>query len=570
MTDTNFPENNDFLEDDDLFSALRADNTPPETSDELFPDETILPEEEQFPDAYPESPEDAYAGDAYAEDAYAENDYPVEEDTVADDPFHADLTVPETAEELAADDHAMYSAGLTHPEDAQFRFGDDDADFRRLFEDSEPAPETVPAPAEEAPVYTDPAEPEEELPAEPEEAPVRRSRRERPVRKGRPKHRKGSGLFSLPQLAASAVWLLIVLAIGVSLGRLIWVCAADVLAFGREERTVTVSITADDTMDTIAQKLHDAGLIRYQGLFKLYADLSHAEKKITTGTFSLSTIYDYHALVNMMSPRAGNRAVVEDVLIPEGFTCRQIFALLEEKGICKAADLEAWAADGELKDYWFLEDVPRGSKYCLEGYLFPDTYDFYENSTPKQALEKMLDGFNYRVTEELMPELDALNEHLAAMMRENGSGEDFIAANRFTLHELITVASLIEKETAGNDESPTIASVIYNRLFLWGDTPRYLNIDASVIYALEGKTDLTAADMGVDSPYNTYTNTGLTPGPIANPGVSSLKAALHPEETPYYYYVLDPEAGTHIFSKTLEEHEKNVEKVKERVQDEEA
>lgn len=554
MTDTNFPENNDFLEESELFED-------PFAGDALFGD---------TPEAQPDAADGSYSEDVYFDEGSPAAEFPgsgcAQESAEEDMILPEDMTLPTVSEELTAADSEMYDAGLTHPEDAQFRFGaeDESTDLPQFFPESEPEN----APTDDEPVYSDESEPDPaEEQAEPasesgEELPAPRSRRERPVRKGRPKRRKGSGLFSLPQLAAAAVWILIVLAIGVSLGRTIWVCAADVLAFGREEKTVTLSITSDDTMDTIAEKLQKAGLIRYKGLFLFYADLSHAENKITTGTFTLSTIYDYHALVSMMSPRAGNRAVIEDVLIPEGFTCRQIFALLEEKGICKAADLEAWAADGALKDYWFLEDVPRGSKYCLEGYLFPDTYDFYENSTPKQALEKMLDGFAYRVDDDLLPELDALNVHLSEMMRKNGSSEDFIAANQFTLHDLITVASLIEKETAGNEESPKIASVIYNRLFYWGSTPRYLNIDASVIYALEGKTDLTAADMSVDSPYNTYTNTGLTPGPIANPGISSLTAALNPADTNYYYYVLDPEVGEHIYSKTLEEHEKNVDAVR--------
>jgi len=420
--------------------------------------------------------------------------------------------------------------------------------------------------------------PEEIVPVEPfddggefqqmfekKEDPLSVPKKERPARKGRPRRRKGDGLFSIPHLLAAAIWLLIIVAIGVSLGRMIWVCAADVLAFGRENKEVTISITADDTMETIAGKLHDAGLINIPELFLLYADLTDVEEehKITTGTFTLNAIYDYMALVNHMGPRSTNRAVVEDVLIPEGFNCRQIFALLEEKGICKAADLEAYAANGELDDYWFLEGVERGDKYCLEGFLFPDTYDFYENSTPKLALEKMLDGFQYRFTEELLAQLPELNGRLTEKMKKNGENEEFIAANQLTLRDVLTVASLIEEETANNAESYRIASVIYNRLFSWGNTPRYLNIDASIIYALGGKTDLTAEDMAVDSPYNTYTHTGLTPGPISNPGLASIQAALKFEDTNYYYYVLNPATGEHQFSKTYDEHTKWVEKFRE-------
>lgn len=385
--------------------------------------------------------------------------------------------------------------------------------------------------------------------------------KDRPTRKGRPRRPKGYGLLGIPHLLATVIWLMLIVAIGVSLGRMIWVCAADVLAFGREEKIVTISINKEDTIETITEKLHNAGLVRYPELFLLYADISDAEEKITTGSFTLNTLYDYHALVNQMSPRSGNRVIIEDVLIPEGYNCSQIFALLEEKGVCKAADLEEWAANGELGEYWFLEGVERGSKYCLEGFLFPDTYDFYENSNPKLVLEKMLNGFEYRFSEEVYAKLPALNERLSEMMRKNGKDEAYIAANQLDLRKLITVASLIEEETANAKESYKIASVIYNRLFNWGSNPPFLNIDAAIFYALGAhKSALTAEDLQVDSPYNTYRYAGLVPGPISNPGLDSISAALDPEDTAFYYYVLNPAAGEHDFSKTLQEHEKKVEK----------
>ena len=506
--------------------------------------ESNFPEEYNYndiPDETGSAAEEALSGDVLADifdsdDAYIRGpEAAIPDEAACAEPLHDDLADPETRDELVAADHAMYSAGLQHPEDTEFLFDEE-------LPDQADAPETE-----------EDALPLEVAPEEP--APVRK---ERPVRKGRPKRKKGPGLFGIPHILATVIWLLIIVAIGTTLGRFLWVCAADVLAFGREDKDVTISVTTEDTMDSIAEKLHSAGLVRYPKLFLLYADLTDAEEDITTGTFTLNTVYDYHALVSQMSPRSGARAVVEDVLIPEGYNCRQIFALLEEKGICKAADLEKWAAEGELSDYWFLEGVDRGHKYCLEGFLFPDTYDFYENSTPRAALEKMLDGFDYRVNEKMREQIPVLNERLTEMMRKNGDSEEFIADNQFTIRDVVNVASLIEKETASNQESYRIASVIYNRLFNWGNTPRLLNIDATIIYALGGKTDLTSEDMTVDSPYNTYINTGLTPGPIANPGLASMEAALNPESTSYYYYVLDPNSGVHQFSKTLAEHEKKI------------
>ena len=389
--------------------------------------------------------------------------------------------------------------------------------------------------------------------------------KERPTRKGRPRRPKGYGLLGIPHILATIIWLMLIVAIGVSLGRMVWVCAADVLAFGREEKIVSISVTTADNLETIAEKLHKAGLVNYPELFLLYADLTDAEEKITTGTFTLNTVYDYHALVNQMSPRSGNRVVIEDVLIPEGYNCAQIFALLEQKGICKAADLEAWAASGELDDYWFLEGVERGNKYCLEGYLFPDTYDFYENSTPKLALEKMLDGFDYRYSEELHAKLPVLNERLSTMMRKNGKSEEFIAENQFDLRKLLTVASLIEEETASAKESYNIASVIYNRLYNWGSNPPYLNIDATLLYVLGHKEALTSEDLAYESPYNTNINKGLIPGPITNPGLNSINATLNPDNTNYHYYVLDTKAETrqHHFSETYDEHVNFINELKE-------
>ena len=486
------------------------------------------------------------------------------------DPLEHDrLTAPELGDEITADESAMAWHGMTHPSEPEPPFDLSILDDPDL-DETEPVPdeEVLPEPAEQETGdtadsgdgydiayddgYTDAEAPEEPLPEEPlpeEPAPVR----ERPVRKGRPRRKKGEGLFGLPHILSTAVWLCIVLAIGVTLGRMLWVCAADVLAFGRTDRSVTITIYQSDTIDDITEKLHRAGLIKYPSLFKLYASLAVDEGEIQPGIWDLNTLYDYHALVNMMSA-SSTREVVK-VTIPEGYTCRQIFDLLEENKVATAIDLKSYASDGELSEYWFLDGVERSSGYCLEGFLFPDTYEFYKNSTPREALEKMLDNFEVKFSEELQGQIVSLNAHISDMMRGDGRSEEYIAEHQFDVHDVVIVASMIEKETAGNDESPTIASVIYNRLFRWGSTPAYLNIDASVIYALDGKTDLTAEDLKVDSPYNTYTHTGLTPGAISNPGLASIKAALNPAASDYYFYVLDPAQGVHHFSTTYEEHE---------------
>ena len=373
--------------------------------------------------------------------------------------------------------------------------------------------------------------------------------------KRRPKRKKTYNFFGIPQILSTAVWLAMILFIGVTLGRFMWVCAADVLAFGRADKEVVVEITEEDDMDAIIAQLQEKGLIRYPWLFQLYADLSHAEEDIELGTFTLNTNYDYHALVNELSS-SGSRVEVT-VQIPDGYNCRQIFKLLEEKGVASVASLEEFAANGELSNYWFLEDVERGDKYCLEGFLFPDTYNFYQGGGAEHAISKLLGGFNNKFNEDMQHALDALNKDLAATMRANGKSDDYVVENMLTVQELITVASLIEKEAASAKESPNIASVIYNRLYDWGSNPRYLNIDAAIVYVTGNNKEI---DTSYDSPYNTYLNTGLTPTPIANPGMSSIEAALKPADTNYYYYVLNPETGSHVFASTYDEHAANVAK----------
>ena len=314
-------------------------------------------------------------------------------------------------------------------------------------EESEPQPEEP---------DTQPEQPRIPAPSQEKSAP------ERPIRKGRPRRKKGEGLLGIPNILATAVWLAITVVIGVTLGRMLWVCAADVLAFGREDRSVTITVYENDTIDDIAAKLHQADLIRYPGLFKLYASLAVDEGEIRPGIWDLNTRYDYHALVKMMSP-SSTRKVIE-IMIPEGYSCRQIFALLQENKVCTVQDLSAYAASGELDDYWFLEGVERGQENSLEGFLFPDTYQFYTNDSPRNVLQKMLNNFENRFTQEMRDQLSTLNETVSNMMRADGRSQEYIDSHQLSLRDVVIVASLIEKETSSAEEGYSIASVIYNRL----------------------------------------------------------------------------------------------------------
>lgn len=511
------------------------------------------------------------------------------------------LTSPQVGEELGPDEHAVSSAGLTHPADAELERiiqetkelpPEDVPDFQELqqtrqisgLEQLSSKPIELAASDEqgedayldfayteetgeeytEEEAYADQSYADEEYPEE-EEEPEKRprvlfSRRRLRTQKGRPAPKKGYGLFGLPHIAATIIWLVITVSIGVSLGRTIWLCAADMLAFGRASAEVTVTITNNDNIDTIASKLKNAGLIKYPELFKFFVDIKGDEDEIISGTFTLNTLYDYNALVNALKPQSPARQEIE-VLVPEGYTCAQIFALLESKGVCSAEDLRAYAANGELNDYWFLEGVARGSDYCLEGYLFPNTYRFYINDEPRRVLQKFLNSFDDNFTDLMRSRIATVQEHFAQLMRKNGYGQDYIDSHGLTLHQIVTLASIVEKESANPTESYTVASVFLNRLANQKNYP-YLQSDATIYYALGGedRDALTAEDLEIDSPYNTYKYAGLIPGPISNPGQASLNAVLDPDETDYYFFFYDSSAGVHRFARNLNEHNANIQK----------
>ena len=346
-------------------------------------------------------------------------------------------------------------------------------------------------------------------------------RRKRPRRKRR-------RLFGA---AFAAVYAAGVIGVSVVLACVGWIAANDVLALNKEPKTVTITVTAEDSFGDVATRLKKEGLIEYKGLFKLFAGITGGKDKVTMGTYTLNTDMDYRALLSGMSVNSATKAEVS-VTIPEGYTVQQIFRLLEEKGVATVEDLNKVAAEHDYK-FSFLADIPLGDPNRLEGYLYPDTYTFYTPHSALYAINKMLVNFDARVDDEIREE---------------------IAATGRTMHEIITIASLIEKETDGTDRAK-VSSVIYNRLNNpTAGTVGYLQIDATLAYINGGKVP-TEADKQIDSPYNTYLHKGLPAGPIANPGLASIRSAIKPEKTGYFYYALGDD-DVHHFFKSYEEHQR--------------
>ncbi len=329
------------------------------------------------------------------------------------------------------------------------------------------------------------------------------------------------------------LYVIFVIGISALLAAVGWITANDLLALNKPEHSAVITLEEGDTVGEVADLLEENGLIEYKWLFTLFASFTHVDdvspnSKLTPGTYELNTSMDYNALINSMGRGSSNRKQTE-VTITEGMTLDQIFQALEDAGVAKVEDLQDVAANHAF-NYSFLKDLPTGDYHRLEGYLFPDTYQFYMGGDVLQILNRMILRFDELFTDEMRQDAEK-------------SG--------YTVGEIVIIASLIEKETDGTDQA-LISSVIHNRLENPGaSTAGYLNIDAALAYINGGKAP-TAADKEIDSPYNTYKYKGLPPTAIANPGIDAIKAAIYPDSTNYYYYALGDD-GTHSFFRTLRE-----------------
>lgn len=354
---------------------------------------------------------------------------------------------------------------------------------------------------------------------------------EPPRRRKKKKRRQGWGCLG------AILYLLVVTAVSLLLSTVAIFSANDVFALVKENAEHSFVVEADTQVGELADALEKEGIINYSPLFKLFVRFTKDETTVHTGTYVLNPSFDYQQIVRVLERRE-NSSVEIEVSIPEGYTNAQIKERLIEMGVSSEANLDEFLNTYNYK-HDFLQNRLPASEGWLEGYLFPDTYKFNANNA-KMTLNKMLNNFKSKYDEPIQEGAEALGR---------------------TQHEIVTIASLLEREAKADDEFARIAGVIYNRL----SNPNFpnLEIDATLIYALgEHKEVLTEADKEIDSPYNTYRIEGLPPGPICNPGYTALYAATHPEDHDYYYYVAMPD-GTHLFAHSYEEHQQNIQKARE-------
>lgn len=304
---------------------------------------------------------------------------------------------------------------------------------------------------------------------------------------------------------------------------------------------VTFTIEKGMGSSQIANLLEDKGIIRKGLFFKGYLKWVKEGSSFKAGTYTASPGITYDSLIARLNAGDVVKKATIQFTIPEGYTAKQVADKLAAAWNLKADVFLKIIDSGDGLEAVDKLGIPKDSKlrHRLEGYLFPETYELVKESTPEQVIEAML--------EQLEKKLDSI-PNWQAKLKERG----------LSLHELLTVASLVEREVVVDSERPIVAGVIYNRL----DKGQKLEIDATVQYLLDKQKErLYEKDLKVDSPYNTYKHEGLPPGPISSPGLASIKAALEPKASDYFFYVTKKDGSQgHLFSKTYKEHLANIKK----------
>ena len=291
----------------------------------------------------------------------------------------------------------------------------------------------------------------------------------------------------------------------------------------KPSREVEFVLLEDTPIAEAARMLEEKGLIENAYLYRLELLLKDSSTYYKAGTYMLNQNMN-HTDINVTLRQKSVEVIVEDrITIPEGYSMRDIATYLENKGYFSQEEF-IYACNHHDFQFTFLRYIPERENR-LEGYLFPNTYFVSNNPTPDEIINKMLQSFDSTYTELYHNRADELG---------------------MTMDEIITMASIIEKEVRLSEERPMVAEVMYNRM----SSGMRLEMCSTVLYVLDKKRDrLLVEDLEVDSPYNTYLYTGLPHGPIANPGADCIRAALYPETGSNLFFVLeDDETGKHFFT----------------------
>ncbi|MDD5031454.1 MAG: endolytic transglycosylase MltG [Patescibacteria group bacterium] len=304
-------------------------------------------------------------------------------------------------------------------------------------------------------------------------------------------------------------------------------------------------ISSGESVKQIGKNLTEAKLVKSEFYFKAYVWKNELEAKFQAGEYVLNPSFSIKKIVKILT---GGEAQSKErtIKIIEGWNIREISQYFEKEGMFQSEELLELVGFPQV-DYRTNKEMPNPKNYAsqfdfladkpayygLEGYLFPDTYRIFKDATLDDIVLKMLDNFDKKLTPEMRAE---------------------IARQGKTIYEIITMASLVEKEVRAEDDMKIVSGIFWDRI----KNKQALESCATLAYVLAvNKPQYTAEDTKIDSPYNTYQNRGLPPGPISNPGLKAIKAAIYPTYTDYNYFLSRPDTGETVFAKTYEEHVRN-------------
>lgn len=419
-------------------------------------------------------------------------------------------------------------------------------------------PEEPVAPAQETPQPNEPApipEPEPAAPKPLEEYPQQRpvQRRPEPYREtmnGRPqpvhydpnsavprKRKKKKKKKQRSRLPGVLILTTFIFGVSIVLSMVIIGFGKDMLGIGKSDETQLVVIEEGDTTEDIANMLVENSIIKSADAFKFFSRLRKSDTAYIPGEHFVRPNMAYEAIIaELTSIKEDEVGESVSVMISEGTNLLDAAQILESNSICKASDF-LWQFNSGRFGFEFeskLTDEGNRKFQKMEGFFFPDTYFFYENMKPEEVCQKIYSNFNNKMTEERYAKMEALN---------------------LDLNQLITLASIVQKEAANEAEMPDIASVFWNRIRHPEDFNNKLQSDPTKDYAnLVIKRHLDVADQALVDSYNTYETPGLPPGPICNPGIAAIDAVLEDKQTNYFYFIANLMTSQTEFSETLDEH----------------
>lgn len=353
----------------------------------------------------------------------------------------------------------------------------------------------------------------------------------------------GGGL--VVSLVRAVVYIVFISVVSAILSVFIINVGNDVFAFVKDDEIIDITIPENATRGDIAEILYENGVIKYKGIFELYGSFKHIEEDFVAGDYTVTPMMNYKSLYYEFKekPVSGTSRIT----IPEGFSTDEIIDFMLSYGIGGTKEDYIRAINEDEYDYWFVKELDESGVmasgdrfYRLDGYLFPDTYEFYNASSAHTVINKFLQRFDEIYTEVFKQRATELG---------------------LTTDQAVILASIIEKEAGHSSDFRNVSSVFHNRLSNPGTYPR-LESDATVVYAIQHITgerpnNVNHETISYESPYNTYLHDSFPPGAIANPGLNALKYAVYPADTNYYYFV-SSSSGMTLFASSKWEHDRNV------------